>query len=120
MAFEHECFAVRYIPSATEQCHPQKLAGLALVFFLTVQEPAVFLHLCLKACSKLHRVPAVLSTIRHGRNRLSRDTTGVLRGALLEAVLELAVDGLQVLHAAGAGGLSSLGLLAPVVCEKMY
>lgn len=57
-----------------------------------------------------------MSTIRHGRNRLSRDTTGVLGGAFLEAVLELAVDGLQVLHAAGAGGLSPLGLLAPVDC----
>jgi hypothetical protein len=34
----------------------------------------------------------------------------------LESVLEQSGDGLQVTHAAGSGGLSSLGLLAPVVC----
>lgn len=34
----------------------------------------------------------------------------------LEAVLELARHGLEVARAAGAGGLPSLGLLAPVDC----
>jgi hypothetical protein len=33
-----------------------------------------------------------------------------------EAVAELAVDGLEVAHAAGSGGLPALGLLAPVDC----
>lgn len=41
--------------------------------------------------------------------------TGTLGSALLEAVAELPVDGLEVPHAAGAGGLSPLGLLGPVV-----
>lgn len=39
-----------------------------------------------------------------------------LGGAGLEAVGELAGDVLERPHAAGAGGLSALGLLAPVVC----
>lgn len=43
-------------------------------------------------------------------------TTGALGSADLEAVLEATVDILEVAHSAGAGGLSSLGLLAPVVC----
>ena len=33
-----------------------------------------------------------------------------------ETVAELAGDGLEVSHAAGTGGLPSLGLLAPVDC----
>lgn len=119
LAFEHECFAVRYIPSATEHYHPQKLASLdsALTFSST---HCSFLHLCLKACSKLHRVPAECATGRHRKIRLVlRGATSALGGTLLEAVAELAVDGLQVLHAAGAGGLSPLGLLAPVVCGNV-
>merc|ERR1712063_83242 len=39
---------------------------------------------------------------------------GTLGRAGLESVAELAVDGLEVAHAAGTGGLPSLGLLAPV------
>ena len=41
---------------------------------------------------------------------------GALGSASLESVAELAVDGLEVSHAAGTGGLPSLGLLAPVDC----
>jgi hypothetical protein len=41
---------------------------------------------------------------------------GALRGASAEAVAELAGDELECAHAAGTGGLSSLGLLTPVVC----
>lgn len=41
-------------------------------------------------------------------------TTSALGGADLEAVVEAAVDLLEVTHSAGAGGLSALGLLAPV------
>lgn len=41
-----------------------------------------------------------------------------LGSADLEAVLEAAVDDLQVSHSAAAGGLSSLGLLAPVDCSQ--
>lgn len=43
-------------------------------------------------------------------------TTGTLGCALLEAVAELAGNELEGAHAAGAGGLSPLRLLAPVVC----
>jgi hypothetical protein len=39
---------------------------------------------------------------------------GALGSASLESVAELAVDGLEVSHAAGTSGLPSLGLLAPV------
>ena len=54
------------------------------------------------------------------KSRLSGlDATGTLGRAGLEAVAELAVDGLEVLHAAGTSGLSPLGLLAPVVCGGM-
>ena len=54
------------------------------------------------------------------KGRLSGlDAAGTLRGTALEAVGELAVDGLEVLHAAGTSGLSPLGLLAPVVCGRM-
>jgi len=42
----------------------------------------------------------------------------VLGHAGLEAVLEAAGDILEVPHAAGADGLSALGLLAPVVCKS--
>ena len=54
------------------------------------------------------------------KSRLSGlDATGTLGRASLEAVGELAVYGLEVLHAAGTSGLSPLGLLAPVVCGSM-
>ena len=42
---------------------------------------------------------------------------GTLWRSLLEAVLELPRDELEGPHAASSGGLSSLGLLTPVVCE---
>ena len=41
--------------------------------------------------------------------------TGVLGLAGLETVLEFSRNGLEVSHAAGTGGLSSLSLLGPVV-----
>lgn len=41
--------------------------------------------------------------------------TGTLGSTGLETILEFAVDGLEVTHAAGAGGLAALGLFAPVV-----
>jgi hypothetical protein len=43
-------------------------------------------------------------------------TLGTRRRANAESVAELAGDGLEVSHAAGTGGLPSLGLLAPVDC----
>lgn len=43
--------------------------------------------------------------------------TGALGSSGLETVLELAVDGLKVTHAAGTGGSSSEGLLTPVICR---
>ena len=42
--------------------------------------------------------------------------SGVLGIADTEAIVESPGDVLEVLHAAGTGGLSSLGLLGPVVC----
>lgn len=44
-------------------------------------------------------------------------SSGTLWRAELEAVLELAWDTLKRSHSAGAGGLSPLRLLAPVVCH---
>ena len=44
---------------------------------------------------------------------------GALGSASLESVAELAVDGLEVSHAAGTGGLPSLSLLAPVDCPVL-
>lgn len=46
--------------------------------------------------------------------------TGTLGSAGLESVLELAVDRLEVTHAASAGGSSSEGLLTPVICRVAY
>lgn len=43
-------------------------------------------------------------------------TTGALRGADLETVLEAAVHVTQRPETAAAGGLAPHGLLAPVVC----
>jgi len=108
-------FAVRYIPSATEHCRPQGLAGLALL--RSIQAPTA---LCQKL-RKLHHALAEWSTILHieGRLVVLLDTASALGSTGLEAVAELAGDGLQVLHAAGTGGLSPLGLLAPVVCSGM-
>lgn len=65
-------------------------------------------------------IPA-LSSLRERKrdvefNLVVLGTTGALGSADLEAVLEATVDILEVAHSAGAGGLSSLGLLAPVVC----
>lgn len=46
-------------------------------------------------------------------------TAGTLGSANLEAVREATVDVSEVLHTAGASGLTSLGLLAPVDCSKV-
>lgn len=43
-------------------------------------------------------------------------TFGTLGDADTEAIVESSGDVLEVLHASGTGGLSSLGLLGPVVC----
>ena len=43
-------------------------------------------------------------------------STGTGWDTSLEAVLELAGNGLEVTAAAGTGGLAALGLLGPVVC----
>ena len=45
---------------------------------------------------------------------------GVLGHTGPEAVLESAGDVLEVAHAAGADGVSALGLLAPVVCSRGF
>jgi hypothetical protein len=91
--------------------------GWQVLLLLSVQAPTA---LCQKA-PKLHHARAEWSTILHIESRLSGrlDAAGALGGTGLEAVGELAGDGLQVLHAAGTGGLSPLGLLAPVVCGGM-
>lgn len=53
---------------------------------------------------------------RRLRRRGSRGAARALGCAGLEAVLELAGNGAEVPHAAGADGLPALGLLGPVVC----
>merc|ERR1712227_814528 len=105
-----DAFAVRYIPSATEHCRPQGLAGLALAFHSSAHRP-------LPKAPKLHHAPAEWSTNLHieGRLVVLLDTASALGSTGLGAVAELAGDGLEVLHAAGTSGLSPLGLLAPVV-----
>ena len=45
--------------------------------------------------------------------------TSTLGGAVAETVAELARHKLQCAHASSTGGLSPLGLLAPVVCNVM-
>ena len=61
--------------------------------------------------------PSTPHVPRHFASNLrSLGALGAGRSALLEAVGELAVDGLQVAHAARTGGLPALGLLAPVDC----
>lgn len=47
-------------------------------------------------------------------NLLLLRSPGILGNTVAEAVLEFSVDGLEVSHAAGSGGLSSKCLLAPV------
>jgi hypothetical protein len=68
-------------------------------------------------------IPA-LSSLRERKrdvefNLMVLGTTGALGSADLEAVLEATVDILEVAHSAGAGGLSSLGLLTPVVLANL-
>lgn len=59
---------------------------------------------------------AVLPTPSNPACRLGGGLSlGASGGAGAETVGELAGDGLEVPHAAGTGGLSALGLLAPVV-----
>lgn len=104
-------------PQLLSVYRPQGLAALAFAF--PVQAPTA---LCIVASKlqKLHHAPAECSTNLHREGRLSAlDATGTLGRAGLETVGELAVDGLEVLHAAGTSGLSPLGLLAPVVCGGM-
>lgn len=67
-------------------------------------------------------VPHAVSPVNHKSSyvracRLCRRgrAPGALGSALLESVGELARDQLEGSHAAGTGGLSPLGLLAPVV-----
>lgn len=69
----------------------------------------------------LHRAstPPQLTPSWSVRLRGDGGALGTLGGTGLESVAELAVDGLEVSHAAGTGGLSSLGLLAPVVCRVL-
>lgn len=59
-----------------------------------------------------------LSFIQNGTNLCSHRPTRTLRYTGAEPIAESAMDFSQVLHTAGAGGLASLRLLAPVVCKK--
>lgn len=119
LAFEHECFAVRYIPSATKRVSSPK-AGRPCSCFYHIKHPLPFCIFASKhAPNSIMPLPFVPPIVRKSRLGGGGGATGALGSTLLEAVLELAVDGLQVLHAARAGGLSSLGLLAPVDCGNM-
>lgn len=69
-----------------------------------------------------YRSPITPSTIPSCHNvtpllGLGRWAPRVLWNTGLEAVLELAGNGLEVTHASGSSGLPSLGLLGPVVCS---
>jgi hypothetical protein len=69
-----------------------------------------------------HSIPALPETERNeGRKDLLRGSrfgaAGTLGLASLESILEATADVLEILHAAGTGGLSSLGLLGPVDCS---
>lgn len=55
----------------------------------------------------------------HTRDLCGLGALGAGGGTGAETVGELAVDGLEVTHAAGAGGLPALGLLAPVDCAAL-
>ena len=61
--------------------------------------------------------PRTNETATVGNNLGALGALGALGGADLEAVVEAAVDLLEVAHSAGTGGLSALGLLAPVDCR---
>jgi hypothetical protein len=64
--------------------------------------------------------PSIPRSPRHSASNLrSLGALGAGRGAGAETVGELAVDGLEVTHAAGTGGLPALGLLAPVDCAAL-
>lgn len=58
--------------------------------------------------------PKTKTRRRIGKYLSGLGATGTLGGTGLEAVQEAAVDITQGTHAAGAGGLAALGLLAPV------
>ena len=60
---------------------------------------------------------AVVLVSRRSTDLLVGWATSTLWRTELETVLELAWDELERSHASGAGGLSPLGLLTPVVCE---
>jgi hypothetical protein len=71
------------------------------------------MHLLVWPASRLlHRVPHSLRLIL----LCGCGALGTCRRSDAETVAELARDGLEVSHAAGTGGLPSLGLLAPVDC----
>jgi hypothetical protein len=59
------------------------------------------------------------SRFRYTRDLCGLGALGAGSGTGAETVGELAVDGLEVTHAAGAGGLPALGLLAPVDCAAL-
>src|SRR5688572_27824878 len=57
--------------------------------------------------------PTPCSPLRYTSSLRGLGALGAGSSAGAETVGELAVDGLEVAHAAGAGGLPALGLLAP-------
>lgn len=71
---------------------------------------ALTIDLCYMSKLKVFRHFSIISVQRGERRRESRTLT------LAEAVLEAALHGLQVPHAAAASGLAANGLDAPVVC----
>ena len=56
--------------------------------------------------------------VSFGRSGSALGTTRAFRGPYLEAIAEPASHSLEVSHAAGTGGLSSLCLLGPVIYRK--
>jgi hypothetical protein len=71
------------------------------------------------ASSRLYSITSFVPVCSVRLRGLDGGALGTLGRTGLESVAELAVDGLEVSHAAGTGGLPSLGLLAPVDCPVL-
>ena len=71
------------------------------------------------ASSRLYSIASFAPVCSIHLRGLDSGALGTLGRTGLESVAELAGDGLEVSHAAGTGGLPSLGLLAPVDCPTL-
>jgi hypothetical protein len=77
------------------------------------------MHLSDWPSSRLYSITSFTPVCSIRLRGLDGGALGTLGRTGLESVAELAGDGLEVSHAAGTGGLPSLGLLAPVDCAVL-